>query len=284
MGRRRNPIKFLEKNNEEPGVYYWKRFWSAKYPEDPSTLGPFAYNMYSSLEPLEQVYIGKLKAAFDLWFDMIVKSPFAASTTLQRMFFDEIIRSCILFEGSHIAYDMFFKFIFEVEICREDIVESLNQLLADDAVTYTNFFEVSCLFYMIATRHFADENFDIKEVQFFRAMFEAINALNTFTCKHETYLKEKNEERHTAASRKGGENRWSRIRDEVTRLLKEEIGTDQGLKKWDRPSLTEHLLPKVEGYISINDIKSPPDLFSTIENWSLAPRSDIAMLYDLLLE
>jgi hypothetical protein len=216
---------------------------------------------------------------------MIDKSPLAVSTTLlQRMFLDEIILNCISFEGSHLAYDIFFEFIFEAEICREDILESLNQLLADDTVTYTNFFEVSCYFYMIASRHFADENFDIKEVQFFRAMFEAINALNTFTCKHEAYLKEKNKERHTAASRKGGENKWLRIRDEVTRLLKEEIGTGQGLRKWDRASLTEHLLSKVEGYISIHDIKSPPDLFTTIEHWSLVPRSDIAMLYDLLLE
>lgn len=286
MGRRRNPIKFLEKNNEEPGIYYWKRFWAAKNPEDPSVLGPFAYDMYYGLEPLEQIYNVKLKAAFDIWLDMLYTHPPAVpATLLQRTFLDDAIQMCFFFKDNPLNYDIFFRFIFEREIDREGILQELDQLLADDAVPYTGLFEVSCYFYMIATRHFADENFDTKEVQFFRAMFEAISALNKFTYEHEAYLQEKNKERHTEASRKGGENRWSKIRAEVVRLLNEEIGTGQGLRMFkNRVALTNHLRPKVEDYIRIHGLKSPPDLSDSIESWLSTPKSDIAALYGLLVK
>jgi hypothetical protein len=286
MGRRKNPKKFSEKHNESPRIYYWERFWSAKYPEPPSTLGPFAYSMYSSLEPLEQVYIGKLKSAFDIWRDMLYTFPPAVPTTLlQRTFLSDDIQMCFSFEDNPMKYDIFFRFIFQREIDREEVLKEIDQLLADNAIPYTNFFEASCYFYIIATRHFSDDDFDLKEVQFFRAMFEAINALNKFICKHEAYLQEKNKQSHTAASRKGGENKWSKIRVEVTRLLKEEIGTGQGIGKFqDGATLTEHLCPKVKDYIRIHEVSSPEDLFTTIDNWSLSSKSDIAALYGLLVK
>ena len=80
------------------------------------------------------------------------------------------------------------------------------------------------------------------------------------------------------------ENKWSKIRAEVIRLLKEEISSGQCLGRFNsNADLTEYLLPMVEKYISICDIKSPDDLFYTLESWSTSPKSDISALYGLLV-
>lgn len=49
--------------------------------------------MFSSLEPLEQVYIGEIKKAFDLWLDVLHAKPPTEPTALQKMFLDEPIPS-----------------------------------------------------------------------------------------------------------------------------------------------------------------------------------------------
>ena len=283
MGRSRKARRFVDVHGDTPGNYYWQRFMSLYYVEEPSSLGKYAYSMFSSLEPLEQVYIGELKNAFDIWLDVLQASPPAEPTTLQSMFLDEHMQSLAKIDKT-LVYDIFFSFIFEGEINREDISDKLDALLIDEAVPYSDYFEVSCYFYILATRHFSNGDTDTWVVQFFRAMFEAVNALSLFTCKHEASLQEERKIDHKKASSKGGENKWSKIRAEVLRLLKEEIGSGQCLGTFEsNADLTEHLLPNVEKYIRTCDLKSPDDLFYTIENWSISPKSDISALYGLLV-
>ena len=285
MGRAKNPKKFTEIHNNTPGEFYWYNFWSDYYPEHPSKLGKYAYNKYNKLELLEQIYVGKLKAAFDIWLDVLYTPPFPAEpTTIQKIFLDECLP--FLFKPEKdILYDFLFRFIFSEKINFEDISERLKILLFDEAVPYTNFFEVSCYLYIIATRHFADENFDNKEAQFFRAMFEAINNLNKFIYKHETYLLEKDKEKHTNASRKGGENKYSNVRNEVIRLLTEKIKSDQPWELFkNKTELTKHLVIKVDEYIKTTNTNSPDDLFEVITRWSQVSKSDIALLYKLLVK
>ncbi|EMM1151634.1 hypothetical protein RVV73_000232 [Citrobacter freundii] len=273
----------MDEHGDTPGNHYWHRFMSLYYVEHPSTLGKYAYSRFSSLEPLEQVYIGELKNAFEIWFDVLHAKPPSEPTTFQKMFLDEPMSSLMIIDET-LVYDIFFRFIYERDIKREEISDRLDALLVDDKIPYPCLFEVSCYFYIIATRIFADENFDNKEIQFFRAMFEAINSLKEFTSKHDAYLQEKNKELHKKISGKGGENKWSKIRAEVIRLLKEEISSGQCLGRFNsNADLTEYLLPMVEKYISICDIKSPDDLFYTLESWSTSPKSDISALYGLLV-
>ncbi|WP_367376685.1 hypothetical protein [Hafnia alvei] len=285
MGRARKPKTFIDIHNKTPWGFYWDKLWSTYYEEHPSTLGKYAYSRYSGLEPLEQLYIGRLKVAFDTWLGVLYGSPPPSEPTmLQKMFLDKDM-SALLRIDKDILYNFFFEFIYAREIEREDIVDELNILLVDDAVPYSNFFEVSCYFYIIATRHFSNDNADLNETQFFRAMFEAINALNTFECKHDTYLQEKIKESHTNASRKGGENKYANIRAEVIRLLISKIKSDQPWELFkSKIELTKNLHQKVEEYILFSDINLPNDLFDTLNVWSLAPKSDIALLYRLLVE
>lgn len=283
MGRSRKARRFVDVHGDTPGNYYWQRFMSLYYVEKPSSLGRYAYRMFTSLEPLEQVYIGELKNAFDIWLEVLHANPPLEPTILQKMFLDEPIPTLIKIDKT-LVYDMFFSFIFEGEINREDISDKLDALLVDESIPYLDFFEVSCCFYILATRHFSNGDTDTWEVQFFRAMFEAVNALSLFTCKHEASLQEERKIHHKRASSKGGENKWSKIRAEVIRLLEEEIGSGQCLRRFEsNADLTEHLLPKVEKYILLGDLKSPDNLFYTVENWSISPKSDISALYGLLV-
>ncbi|MGR7728719.1 hypothetical protein ACU6YE_19230 [Klebsiella aerogenes] len=283
MGRSRKARRFVDVRGDTPGNYYWQRFMSLYYVEEPSSFGKHAYSMFSSLEPLEQVYIGELKNGFDIWLDVLHANPPPEPTALQKMFLDESMPSLMIIDET-LVYDIFFRFIFKEEINQEEVSDRLDVLLVDDKIPYPCLFEVSCYFYIIATRIFADENFDNKEIQFFRAMFEAINTLKEFTCKHDAYLQEKNKELHKKISSKGGENKWSKIRAEVIRLLKAEIGSGQFLGRFkSNADLTEHLLPKVKEYVRICDLKSPDDLFYTLESWSISPKSDISALYGLLV-
>lgn len=283
MGRARKAKLFVDEHGDTPGNHYWHRFMSLYYVEHPSTLGKYAYSRFSSLEPLEQVYIGELKNAFEIWFDVLHANPPSEPTAFQKRFLDEPMSSLMIIDET-LVYDIFFRFIYEMDIKREDVSERLDALLVDDKIPYPCLFEVSCYFYIIATRIFADENFDNKEIQFFRAMFEAINSLKEFTSKHDAYLQEKNKELHKKISGKGGENKWSKIRAEVIRLLREEISSGQYLGRFNsNADLTEYLLPMVEKYIRICDIKSPDDLFYTLESWSTSPKSDISALYGLLV-
>lgn len=284
MGRSRKARRFVDVHGDTPGNYYWQRFMSLYYVEEPSSLGKYAYSMFSSLEPLEQVFIGELKNAFDIWLNVLHANQPPEPTTLQKMFLDESMLNLIKIDKT-LVYDIFFGFIFEGEINRENISDKLDALLVDEAIPYPDFFEVSCYFYILATRHFSNGDTDTWEVQFFRAMFEAMNALSLFTCKHDASLQEERKIHHKKASSKGGENKWSKIRAEALRLLKEEIGSGQFLGKFEsNADLTEHLLPKIEKYIRTYDLKSPNDLFYTIENWSISPKSDISVLYGLLVK
>lgn len=284
MGRSRKARRFVDEHGDTPGNHYWHRFMSLYYVEHPSTLGKYAYSRFSSLEPLEQVYIGELKNAFDIWFDVLHANPPPEPTALQKRFLDESMPSLIIIDET-LVYDIFFRFIFKEEINQEEVSDRLDALLVDDKIPYPCLFEVSCYFYMIATRIFADENFDNKEIQFFRAMFEAINTLQEFTCKHDVYLQEKNKELHKKISGKGGENKWSAIRTQVILLLNEEIRSDQPLQRFNNKiELTMYLLPKIENYILTYDINSPDDLFNIIDGWSLKSKSDIAALYALLVK
>lgn len=283
MGRSRKARHFVDVHGDTPGNHYWNRFMSLYYVEHPSTLGKYAYSMFDSLEPLEQVYIGELKNAFDIWLDVLHASPPTEPTVLQKIFLDEPFPGLIKIDSTRV-YDVFFSFIYKMKIDREDVSAELDTLLIDDKIPYPYLFEVSCYFYIIATRIFADENFDNKEIQFFRAMFEAINTLKEFTCKHDAYLQEKNKKLHKKISGKGGENKWSKIRAEVIRLLKEEINSGKHLARFkSNADLTEYLLPKVEEYIRTCDLKSPDNLFYTLESWSISPKSDISALYGLLV-
>lgn len=283
MGRSRKATLFVDEHGDTPGNHYWHRFMSLYYVEHPSTLGKYAYSRFSSLEPLEQVYIGELKNAFEIWFDVLHANPPSEPTTFQKMFLDEPMSRLIIIDET-LVYDIFFRFIYEMDIRREDVSAHLDALLIDDKIPYPYFFEISCYFYIIATRIFADENFDNKEIQFFRAMFEAINTLKEFTCKRDAYLQEKKKKLHKKISAKGGENKWSKTRAEVIRLLKEEINSGKYLARFkSNADLTEYLLPKVEEYIRTCNLKSPDDLFYTLESWSISPKSDISALYGLLV-
>lgn len=285
MGRPKRLKRFLEIHGDTPGSHYWRKFWAIHYAELPSSLGPYVHNIFSYLEPLEQVYIGKLKVAFDIWLDILHSSPPPAQPTeLQETFLPEIVL-CLWNDDKGKVYDFLFSFIFEREMQKENISDLLDKLLVDEGTPYPDFFEVSCCFYIIATRIFAVDNCENKEEQFFRAMFEAINALNIFTCKHEMHLQEKNKERHKEASRKGGKNKWIKIRTEVIRLLTEEIKSDKPLGRFDDEiKLTMHLIPAVEDYICTYGVNSPDDLFSTLDNWSSDSTSDISALYKLLVK
>jgi hypothetical protein len=81
------------------------------------------------------------------------------------MFLDEPMSSLMIIDET-LVYDIFFRFIYERDIKREEISDRLDALLVDDKIPYPCLFEVSCYFYIIATRIFADENFDNKEIQF----------------------------------------------------------------------------------------------------------------------
>ncbi|MEN7462458.1 hypothetical protein [Pantoea dispersa] len=68
--------------------------------------------MFSSLEPLEQVYIGEIKKAFDLWLDVLHAKPPTEPTALQKMFLDEPIPSLEKIDKP-LVYDISFNFIFK---------------------------------------------------------------------------------------------------------------------------------------------------------------------------
>ncbi|HGY4225321.1 hypothetical protein NMD51_20585 [Escherichia coli] len=285
MGRPKKLKRFLQIHGATPGSYFWHQFWADQDTEDPSSLGSYVGNIFSDLEPLEQVYIWKLKDAFDIWLDILHSSPMPAEPTeFQKEFRSETVWHFMNINKKKV-YDFLFRYIFEGKIEKENISDLLDKLLFDEGTPYPDFFEVSCYFYIIATRIFADEDFDVKENQFFRAMFEAINALNIFICKHEIHLQEENKERHKEASRKGGKNKWIKIRAEVVRLLTEEIRSDQSPGRFnDGIKLTIFLTKKIEKYIEKNKLNSPEDLFDTITNWSSESKSDISALYNLLIK
>ena len=285
MGRPKKLKHFLQIHGATPGSHYWHQFWADQDAEDLSPLGSYVGNIFRDLEPLEQVYIWKLKNAFDIWLDIPHSSPkLAEPTEFQKEFRSETVLYFMSINKKTV-YDLLFRYIFERKIAKENISDLLDKLLFDEGTPYPDFFEVSCYFYIIATRIFADEDYDVKEIQFFRAMFEAINALNIFICKHEIHLQEENKEHHKEASRKGGKNKWIKIRKEVVRLLTEEIRSNQSSSRFhDGIELTSFLTKGVKKYIEKNGLNSPEDLSDTIIGWSSESKSDISALYNLLIK
>ena len=158
----------------------------------------------------------------------------------------------------------------------------LDCLLDNDAVHYTNYFDVSCYFFIYATRCFIEEDVGNAEENHLRAMYEAINFLNKFMLKHEIYQQEKMNEVKKDASRKGGENRLSKLRLPVVKILKDEVLKGTTTFKNVR-ELTQYIVGEVERTHRDKDIVLPDDLFDTIYGWSESAKSDISILYWMLL-
>lgn len=113
-------------------------------------------------------------------------------------------------------------------------------------------------------------------------MYEAINFLNKFMLKHEIYQQEKMNEVKKDASRKGGENRLSKLRLPVVKILKDEVLKGTTTFKNVR-ELTQYIVGEVERTHRDKDIVLPDDLFDTIYGWSESAKSDISILYWMLL-
>lgn len=284
MGREKGAKKFNDVYGTTPSDYYWTRiiqYQSVIEASERGDLGKYLYNNFYQLKPLEQIYVRELKPAFDIWLKAFIDEPEKIQTALKKKIFEVPIEIFMMVDRSEV-YDTLFHYLFKEEVTIDFVMGELDCLLDNDAVPYTNYFDVSCYFFIYATRCFIEEDVGNAEENHLRAMYEAINFLNKFMLKHEIYQQEKMNEVKKDASRKGGENRLSKLRLPVVKILKDEVLKGTTTFKNVR-ELTQYIVGEVERTHRDKDIVLPDDLFDTIYGWSESAKSDISILYWMLL-
>lgn len=284
MGREKGAKKFKDVYGTTPSDYYWTRiiqYQSVIESSERGELGKCLYNNFHQLRPLEHIYVKELKPAFDIWLEVFIDEPEKKQTALTNKIFEVPIEIFMLVDRSEV-YDTLFHYLFKEEVTKDFVMGELDSLLDNDFVPYTNYFDVSCYFFIYATRCFTEVDVGNAEENHLRAMYEAINFLNKFMLKHEIHQQEKMDGVKKDASRKGGENRLSKLRLPVVKILKEEVLKGTTTFKSVR-ELTQYIVGEVERTHQDKDIVLPDDLFDTIYGWSESAKSDISILYWMLL-
>lgn len=285
MGRMKAAKKFEDVYGATPRNYHWRRIISYEPIIERSELGSLGqciYNSFNKLKPLEQIYIRDLKPAFDIWLEIVLKQKEEERTQLAKEILQPPLEVFMAFDRSGV-YDTIFHYLIKDDVTNDFLMEELNKLLDNDSVPYTNFFDVSCYFFIYATINFTESDVGNAEENNIRAMYEAIRYLNKFMHRHEAYLQEKMNNIKKEASKKGGENRSLKLRTLVVKILKEEALKGNDNFK-NAQALTLYLCDEIKKNSKNKEMVLQCDLFDTIYGWSESAKSDISILYWMLIK